>query len=131
MTLVEAQQAFAGLPVAGQARFLGILAAEATVWARSAYPEMLPDPTQVIARLRQSNEFQHRIANQLAHLLANDTARYPDDVFVAILFDYAQGAGCEDELTRTFQELHAAYLRKTSKENGRRVAEQQATSTKT
>jgi hypothetical protein len=123
MTLEECQQTFSVLPAAGQARFLATLAFDLTVWTRSAYPELLTDTNQIIGRLRAGNELQHRVTGHLCHILNQNTKRYPDDVFVAILFDLARPAGCERELTQIFQELHAAMLSKRSKAGGKQVAE--------
>jgi ketosteroid isomerase-like protein len=112
MTLEQAQRAFAALAPGGQARFLALLAHDTTVWARSSYPELLEDSRLVMERLRACNELQHRVTAQLAHLLEQDPRRYPDDVLVAILFEMGRPAGCEGQLTQTFQDLHAAYLRR-------------------
>ncbi len=111
MTVQQAQKAYAALPPGGQARFLATLAHDLTIWARDAYPQLLPDTTLVVERLRVINELQHRVTAHLAHLLEEDPRRYPDDVLVAILFDFAGPAACESRLAETFQELHAAYLR--------------------
>ena len=127
MTLDQAQQAYTALPAASQARFLAKLAYELTVWARSAYPELLPDSNLIIQRLRAGNELQHRVTAQLAHVLNQKPERYPDEVLVAILFDFASPAGCERELTLMFQDLHAAYLRKASKADGKQATEDPTT----
>ena len=56
MTLEQAQQAFAALPATGQSRLLATLAFDLTIWARTAYPEVLTDSDQIIAGLR-CNDF--------------------------------------------------------------------------
>ena len=114
MTLEQAQQAYAALPPERQARFLASLAHDITVWARDSYPQLLHDTALVVERLRAINELQHRVTAHIAHLLNENELRYPDDVFVAILFDFARAAACESKLAETFEQLHAAYLRSRS-----------------
>jgi hypothetical protein len=105
MTLEECQQTFPVLPAAGQARFLANLPYELTVWTRRAYLELLTDTNLIIGRLRAGNELQHRVTAHLCHILNQNTNRYADDVFIAILLDFARHAGCESNLTQIFQDL--------------------------
>src|SRR5947208_10996417 len=110
MTLEQAQAAYGALPPKGQARFLADLAHDVTFWTRYAYPGA-EGPAGDTERLRGSNELLHRLTEQLRDLLAQDRGRYPDDVFVTILFERARPAGCEERLTGVFQELFDAYRR--------------------
>src|SRR5580704_3676599 len=111
MTHGPAQTAYSALPPKGQTRFLAILAHEITVWARNAYPEIEKDREAAVSRLRAFNELQHKVGGQLIPVLEDDPKRYPDDVFVDILFDIARQASCEKQLAQEFEDLRAALLR--------------------
>src|SRR3954462_14760830 len=41
------------------------------------------------AQLSPLNELQHQISSMIRHLSLHDTKRYPDDVFIRILFEKA------------------------------------------
>jgi len=43
-----------------------------------------------IEKLSVINELQHQISSMIGHLSVKDDKRYPDDVFVRILFDKAE-----------------------------------------
>jgi len=118
MTVQQAQQAYAALPPERQARFLATMAYDITVWARESYPQLLQDTAMVVERLRAINELEHRITAHIAHLLNENPQRYPDDVFVAILFDFAGQANCESRLAEVFAELSAAYVRSMGARDG-------------
>ena len=81
-----------------QAKFLSCLAHQITIFARDTYEpdtDALSNPT----RLRCINEMMHRILGQQFKLLLGDRERYPDDVFIKMVFDMAATCGFEDYLS--------------------------------
>lgn len=111
MTRQEAIRVFSTMSAINQARFLARLAHDETIWTRHEYHALTGSHEQTAHLLTAHNELQHRIVGQLVHLLEGDKMRYPDDVFVNILFDMAEGAGCLERLEGAFhgrvQELSA------------------------
>jgi hypothetical protein len=103
--------AYSAMSPKNQARFLVRLGFEMTVWARGAYSSLTSDHSVSANLLQAYNELQHKISAQLMHLLYEDDHRYPDDVFINILFDMTMPAECEDKLVSTFDKLHGSYLR--------------------
>jgi hypothetical protein len=95
--LSEIKSAFSTLLLDKRANLLSALALEITISMRSAYPTHVEEKASV-AKLIGLNEIQHTITGQLAKMLANDDARYPDDVFFDILFEKAKGSFCEEDL---------------------------------
>ena len=85
-----------------QISFLSRLAADITLWARDTY-EAGTDNVLDPQRLRSFNEFQHRVASQLLHMLERDAKRYPPDVFATMLVDYAAELHCERSLLKAFE----------------------------
>lgn len=83
-----------------QIRFLAFLAAQLTVHARGTY-EVGTDRIAQPERLREINEFQHRIAFHLFHLLRDQPQRYPEDVFAELLVDYAEAVGAVSLLKKS------------------------------
>ena len=83
-------------------RVLSLLAHNLTVCARSAY---LPEVSDDLARqrLRGLNELLHVVTSQLMHMVSDDAKRYPDDVFMDILFEQAQMNHSERDLLQAFQ----------------------------
>ncbi len=104
-TTQDFKSAFAALPPESQARFLATVSYEATVWARHHYPEVADNAKLSLQVLRAFNELQHKLTAQVVHLLAGDEGRYPDDVFVDIMFECAEMAKCEAKLSQVFQRL--------------------------
>jgi len=107
----KAVVAYSALSVKNQAKFLARLGFEMTVWARGAYSSLTADDSVSARLLSGYNELQHRINAHLMHLLYDDERRYPDDVFVNILFDMAGPAHCEERLASAFEDLYGSYLR--------------------
>src|ERR1700719_834542 len=102
MTPETIKAAFVSLSPIRQTHLLAQLALEWTVYARGAYPGQI-DEREAGRKLRVFNEVEHTITGQLAHLVAGDAARYPDDVMIDILFEKAQQGGCVGELARAFE----------------------------
>jgi hypothetical protein len=78
------------------------LAHEVTIIGRAYYTngpdgQDAPGPTMIAL-----NELQHQISGQMSHLARNNALRYPDDVFVNILFERAQYGHLEEEFLRGF-----------------------------
>jgi hypothetical protein len=106
----QAIDAYSALAPNKQAIFLAELAFETTVWARGSYLLLTGDDHASAELLTRYNELQHKITAHLMHLLNGNALRYPDEVFVNILFDMSGVANCQDKLSRMFQDLHRAYL---------------------
>ncbi len=82
---------------------LSLLAHELTVYARGAYSGLTSD-SEATEKLRVFNELQHTITGQLAQMLAGERdRRYPDDVFIDILYEQSRQADCEADLSCTFR----------------------------
>ena len=98
MTPDEMAVAYSSLPPDRQARVLADYAHALTIVARGTYvpgtPDVADPPT-----LRRLNEVLHRVAGHIRHLLAGDTARCPDDVFVGTIL-----AAGQLDLTGLFEE---------------------------
>ena len=92
MTTSEATTGYTSLPVEGKIELLSRLAHELTVVAREGYEvggNGLTDP----AFVRAINELQHRVTAQIVHIIGGGGSRYPDEVFMRMLF-------ADDGLTR-------------------------------
>lgn len=77
-----------------QVKFLSRLGHQITIFARDTYEidgNSLSDPMQ----LRCINEIMHRILGQQFKLLLGDASRYPDDIFIKMVFEMA--ADCHFE----------------------------------
>lgn len=83
-------------------RLLSLLAHELTIYARGAYSGLASN-SEATEKLRVLNELQHIITGQLAHLLAGESDRYPDDVFINILYEQSRRADCEVDLSCAFK----------------------------
>lgn len=89
MTPKKLAQSFSLLPPQQQALYLARWAHLLTVDARGTYvpgTEAIADPV----RLRGYNEILHRITSHISAILKQDSNRYPDDVFFAMLLEAAQ-----------------------------------------
>ncbi|HXG07308.1 MAG TPA: hypothetical protein VNI77_08300 [Nitrososphaera sp.] len=95
------KSSFIALPIGQKIYFLSLLSHQVTVYARGAYPEQTQDE-KVVGKLMTFNELQHNISGLLRDMLAKDEKRYPDDVFIDILFGKAQTGGCESDLAGAF-----------------------------
>ena len=102
MTRDEAKSAFLSMILNRKTRVLSLLAHNLTICARSAY---LPEVSDDIARqrLRGINELLHIVSSQLMHTVADNIKRYPDDVFLDILFEKAEMGQCEGDLLQALQ----------------------------
>ncbi len=107
----EWKEAYTSMPLKTQARVLAMLAHDLTFWARSAYAAVTNDASVSAKVLAASNEFLHRVTEQLQHLLQYQHKVYPDDAFLEMCWEYAQSARCEDRLSNFFQNVHDAYRR--------------------
>ena len=96
------QRIFLKLSPPQQARVLAQLALNLTVCARAAYPGQIED-SQAATKLRAFNELQHTITGRLAHLTAEDDRRYPDDVFLDVLFEKSEMGQCQSNLLWAFE----------------------------
>ena len=80
-----------------QVKFLSRLGHQITVFARDTYEidgNSLSDPVQ----LRCINEMMHRILGQQFKLLLSDNSRYPDDLFIKMIFEMAVNCHFENYL---------------------------------
>lgn len=93
----EMIKAYNALTDPGRISFLAHLSWELTVLARGTYAvgsEKVNEPV----RLRTFNECQHQVTQHLRHLLNDERARYPEDVFVEIVCESATELGFEARL---------------------------------
>jgi hypothetical protein len=99
------------LTVEQRITFLARLAASITVDARGTY---VPGTDGVAepSRLREFNEFLHRVTFQLTHMLSGTPERYPDAVFAEIVWDFAEAVASRDSLV--------AAMKSVTTETGRR-----------
>ncbi len=98
--------AYSALPAKNQARFLARLAPEMTVWGRDSYKVLTGNDAVSAALLTAYNELQHKISAHVMHLLEDNNKRYPDHVFINILFDMAPSAHCEEKMAGVFDDLY-------------------------
>ncbi len=80
-----------------QVKFLSRLGHQITIFARDTYKldsDSLSDPAQ----LRCINEIMHRILGQQFKLLLDDDSRYPNDIFIKMIFDMATACHFENYL---------------------------------
>jgi hypothetical protein len=101
MTREKAISTFVALPLDHKLRMLSILSHNLTICARSAYSSEVDDGL-ARKRLRAFNELLHLVTGHLMHILAHDSKRYPDDVFMSILFEEAEIGECEPDLVQAF-----------------------------
>jgi hypothetical protein len=99
--LTRKKSMFLALPQDKKILFLSLLAHEITIGARGAYPEQV-EKDEDTNKLVTFNELQHNITSQVAHMLAKDDKRYPDEVLIDILFEKAQTGGCGSDLIVAF-----------------------------
>lgn len=81
-----------------QIKFLSRLGHQITILARDTYEadsDSLLNPIQ----LRCTNEMMHRILGQQFKLLFGDKGRYPDDVFIKMIFDMASSCDFDKYLS--------------------------------
>ena len=88
-----------------QARLLASLSHDLTIVARSYDgPEGREALSGILVAL---NELQHQITAQIGHLIGNEE-RYPDDVFVEILFEHAEKSGLMPAFLRSIERVTAS-----------------------
>jgi hypothetical protein len=96
-----------------QILLLARLAHEMTVCARETYvvgTEDIADPQ----RLRMFNELLHRITGQLIPLVHDDSERYPDDVFAAMIWQTSLDLGVDKTFIRCLQRTQSTPLKQTA-----------------
>src|SRR5262245_65251332 len=86
--------AYSALSRENKVRFLSRIAHELTGRARDAYETTTSDPQKTAQLLTAYNELGHKIIGEMIHHLEAHHFRYPDDVFVRIIFDMAEPAEC-------------------------------------
>ena len=107
MTRSEFDVLYRGLSPTRQARLLASLGHDLTVVARSYYgPEGREAPSHILIAL---NELQHQVTAQIGHLIGNED-RYPDDVFIQILFEHAEKSGLMPAFLRSIERVAAIPL---------------------
>ena len=85
-------------PASQQIKLLSRLGHQVTIFARNTYElngNSLSDPSQ----LRCINEIMHRILGQQLKLLLGDESRYPDDLFIKMIFEMAAECNFEKHLS--------------------------------
>src|SRR5262249_16912237 len=109
MTKDEMRAAFLSMLPKRKMSLLALWAHNLTICARSA---TLPEVNDSTGRKRLGclNEVLHVATGQLIHLVTEDANRYPDDVFIAILFEKAQMGQCERDLVQAFEWSRSANL---------------------
>lgn len=98
MNVNEALSLYCNESESEQAKFLSRLGHQITIFARDTY-EPNTDALSNPAQLRCINEMMHRILGQQFKLLLSDRDRYPDDVFIRMIFDMAATCGFESYLS--------------------------------
>ena len=104
MNLAQASKTFSAQSPQQQAILLARLSWELTLVGRDAYEvgtEGLTDP----ARLRAVNELQHQITQFLRAVLEGDPQRYPDEVFLHIIFESSTDAPLRSQLDGAFNKF--------------------------
>jgi hypothetical protein len=101
VTRSELRDAYCKSSSKAQLSLLSGLAHEMTIVGRSFYSDG-PAPSDGMIAL---NELQHQITGQLRHLVAEDGERYPDDVFVNILFELVAKTELEKDFPRSFERV--------------------------
>ncbi len=94
MDVNEALSLYRNEPESEQVKFLSRLGHQITIFARDTY-EPDTDSLSNPAQLRCINEMMHRILGQQFKLLLGDCDRYPDDIFIKMIFEMA--ATCDFE----------------------------------
>jgi hypothetical protein len=106
-------KAFCSLSPEQQIQFLARLAFDLTVHARGTYEPGTPQ-LEDAARMREFNEFQHRVSSQLLSLLLHRKDRYPDDVFAQLLWACAEATEAKAALRSALDLVHAAGAKNTT-----------------
>jgi len=82
-------------------KILARLSHQLTILARGTY-ELESDDLSAPKKLRCINEIMHRVLGQLNKYLNSDSSRYPDQLFIKMIFDMAGSCQFEDELLSGF-----------------------------
>ncbi len=106
MTAEQFLKKYVALNVEQRIAFLARLAASLTVDARGTY---VPGTDGVAEppRLREFNEFLHRVTFQLVHMLSGTRERYPDAVFADVMWEFAGAVESRDTLLETMKHVTA------------------------
>jgi hypothetical protein len=88
MTRENVIQWFSSLPKSEQIGVISQIAHALIIAARETY---VPQSNEIAKpfELRGCNELQHQLMGHLLKLIDNNTARYPDELFIQILFEMA------------------------------------------
>jgi hypothetical protein len=92
MTRSEFRERLVGVAPDQQALLIARLLYDATMAARGTYEpgtDAVVDPRA----LRIFNEANHRLANQLRHLLEGRGQRYPDEMFADLIWTHFEAVG--------------------------------------
>ncbi len=92
---------FSALSANQKIHLIALLEHNVTIAARGHYDE--PEECTRIKKSRAFNEILHTTSSQIAHMAAAQSKRYPDDVFIEILFDKARFGDCEAALLWAFE----------------------------
>ncbi len=98
-------ECFSGLSLDHKIAALSSLAHLLTVCSRAHYPGQEDSQDAVVRKLMTFNEIQHNVTSQLHHYVGHDSKRYPDDVFLSILFEKATAGECDNELLWAFSRV--------------------------
>jgi hypothetical protein len=93
------QPRFFALSPVQQTSVLALWALDLTIVARGHYPPLNGQPSGAHAsKLIALNEVQHRIIGHLSRVVERCDERYPDDVFLEIVLNLANGRHCAAEV---------------------------------
>jgi hypothetical protein len=109
MPAFESSLAYQSLSPGEQVRFLLRFGWRLTVVARHYYVPQTED-LAVPAAVREINELQHRVLSHALSVLTGEQARYPDDVFVAIVIDNtSETNGLRSRVEAAFAETYLEF----------------------
>ncbi len=95
-------QEYSAVSDADKLRLLASLARNLTASARGVQFDYRSFASIASQKLLAFNDLQEQISTMTVQLLEHDDNRYPDDVFVEVLFDLAEKADVADELAWAF-----------------------------
>src|SRR5262245_27249797 len=106
MDAADLKRAYCALPAEKQISVLAWLAHELTIIGRIFYSD---DGPQGRAAERDVliaiNELQHQLAAQIGHLADQELKRYPDDVFMDIVFERSCDTRWADTFLKAFHRV--------------------------
>ena len=101
MDVNEALSLYRGKSEQEQMKILARLSHQITIFARDTY-ELESEGLSSPEKLRCINEIMHRVLGQLNKHLNSDSSRYPDDLFIKMIFDMADTCQFEGDLSLGF-----------------------------